>query len=301
MATVANTSVAEESVSQRFTNMIMKEFTSSVGSVKTTEMQKSLIQGYFMGCDTALINAEAERVKFGNKDKLPFVWNNVLIDSTLAQNIVNYAKLGLDMSIANHLFAIPRMNSKHGKYSLTFQPGYKGREIIARKYSIDEIVDIVVEPVYTNDVFKVLKKDSRREYDTYEFDIVNPFDRGEIIGGFGYIVYTDKTKNKLVVMDKAKIDKRRDKAQAKTFWTGWYEEMATKTLSIATTKTVVIDPKKIDIAYRLLLARENEDEENQVSSEISDKANSEIIDVAVAVEESREAQVTEIEEPKLEF
>ena len=30
---------------------------------------------------------------------------------------------------------------------------------------------------------------------SYEFEITNPFDRGDIVGGFGYLEYDDPTQN----------------------------------------------------------------------------------------------------------
>lgn len=277
----------QESVSKRFTELVIKEFTSSVGGAEVTDMQRSLIQGYFIGCDNALASAEADRIKAGNKDKLPLVWSNVSVDSTLAQNIITYAKLGLDMSVANHLFAIPRMNNKTGKYQLSFQPGYKGREIVSRRYSYDPIVDITYGLIYSTDKFVARKRDAKNEFDNYELEITNPFNRGDVVGGFGYVTYENKSQNTLVLMSKAQIDKRRDKAMSKTFWSSWYEEMALKTVAIATCKTVTIDPKKVDDNYRALLKAD--DTEMQLADEVITNANGEIIDIESVTESTAQA------------
>ena len=55
MPTVA---AAAPSASQRFTNVVMREFTKSSGNVNLTQHQQNLIQGYFIGCDNALRAAE---------------------------------------------------------------------------------------------------------------------------------------------------------------------------------------------------------------------------------------------------
>ena len=132
---VATTIAAAPSAGQRFTDVIMREFTNSTGMVNLTQHQRNLIQGYFIGCDNALQTAEAKRQKDAKRqdrwgeearNKTPYTWNNVNIDGKLAQRVVVYAKLGLDMTLPNHLFAIPYMNGKNGKYDLNFQEGYRG-------------------------------------------------------------------------------------------------------------------------------------------------------------------------------
>ena len=103
--------------------------------------------------------------------------------------------------------------------------------------------------------------------DCYEFDISNPFDRGEVVGGFGYIRYKDETRNKLVTMSKAELLKRKPSTAAAEFWggekdiwengkkvgtetlEGWQEEMLYKTMVRATCKKVPLDPKKINESY----------------------------------------------------
>jgi len=66
-----------------------------------------------------------------------------------------------------------------------------------------------VEVVYSKDKFTPLKKSKGNPIESYEFEIVEPFDRGEIIGGFGYIEYDEPSKNTLVLMSKAAMNKRK--------------------------------------------------------------------------------------------
>lgn len=258
-------------VGKAFVNKVTREFSTDVGEIKVTEEMKRLIQGYFMGCDSALKEAEKNR---SDNSKLPYTWENTDINSSLAQNIMNFARLGLDMSLSNQLFAIPYFDTKKGKYTFSFRPGYQGREIVAKKYSLDAIEEIVVELVYQNDEFKALKKDAHRPADTYEFTITNPFDRGAVVGGFAYVRFADERKNFLTIMSKADIDKRMNTASSKKFWNSWYDEMALKTVLTKAAKKIVIDPQKIDASYRMLMANENESSEQFLDVEIMEKANS---------------------------
>lgn len=265
-----NNVIQQPTVGQAFVEKVMREFGSEVGEVKATQEMKRLIQGYFMGCDNALREAEKNRPE----SRTPYKWENVDVNSALAQNIMNYARLGLDMSLPNQLFAVPYLDTKKNKYTFSFMPGYKGREIVAKKYSFDAIEEVIVELVYESDEFKALKKDAHHQSDTYEFTVVNPFARGAVVGGFAYIRFVDERKNLLVIMSKADIDKRMNKAQSKAFWNGWYEEMALKTILIKAAKKITIDPQKIDASYKMFIANEEGSAERVLEAEIMDKANS---------------------------
>ena len=111
--------------------------------------------------------------------------------------------------------------------------------------------------------------------ESYEFEINNPFDRGNIVGGFGYIEYPDSTKNKLVIMTKKDIEKRKPSYASVEFWggtkkekkngkwqeteiDGWYEEMCLKTIKreVYSSKNIPLDPKKIDDNYQYMKMQE---------------------------------------------
>lgn len=279
MADTSKDTSKNETVAERFTNIVMKQFTSNLGEFKTTEAQRGIIQGYFMGCNNALATAEAKRIKDGKKDQASFTWNNVVIDEILAQKIVVYSKIGLDMNIPNHLSAIPRWNSNYEKYTLAFQEGYTGYEIKVRKYAYDVIEDIAKDLIHANDKFTVHKKDSAHEYDSYEFEITNPFDRGAVVGGFCYIAYGNKTKNTLTYMNMEQINKRKACATSKVFWDKWPDEMALKTVIINGCKGVLIDPKKIDDNYRALVSYENEGAELELTEAVNNHDNGPVIDI----------------------
>ncbi len=279
---------APPSASQRFTDVIMREFTNSTGNVKLTQHQRNLIQGYFIGCDNALQAAEQKRIAEAKKGgdwgaqnaaKTPYTWNNVNIDGKLAQRVVVYAKLGLDMTLPNHLFAIPYMNGKNKKYDLNFQEGYRGKEIKTKKYSYYSIRNIAYELVYSNDVFKPYKRGACHTMDSYEFEIKNPFDRGTLVGGFAYIEFDDPQRNILLIMSKADIEKRHKVAKSKDFWDKWYDEMALKTVVSAACGKVTLDPEKIDPDFRIMQQSESDAEEAQLAEEIRQNANRETINV----------------------
>lgn len=286
----ANVENRQLTIGERFTDMVLREVQASLGEgVHITNQQRSLIQGYFIGLDRALSAAEAKRLKDADghgewakraQESLPYTWNNVTLDSKLAQSIMVYAKLGLDMTIPNHLFAIPYMNNKTGKYDINFQEGYKGREMKAKKYSLYKIKDITAALVYSSDKFIPHFKDMEHGYDTYEFTVVSPFNRGDIVGGYAYIEFEDPGQNKLFIMSKAEIDKRREVAKSKTFWEKWYEEMALKTIvNAACNKKITLDPGKIDADYRLMQAQDDRVMETELTEEINANANREIINV----------------------
>ena len=278
------------SASQRFTDLVMREFTSSTGNVNVTEHQKNLIQGYFIACDNALLAAEQkrqkkaeEKSKWGEaaKAQAPYTWENVNIGGKLAQKIVVYAKLGLDMTLPNHLFCIPYMNGKNGKYDLTFQEGYRGKEIKTKKYSYYAIHNISYELVYSNDKFTPHKRGSKQRYDTYDFEITNPFDRGDMVGGFAYIEFEDPQRNILLIMSKADIDKRKDASPSggKGFWEKWYDEMALKTVVNAACNKVTLDPEKIDPDFRIMQQSESDAAEAELAEDLRQNANREPINV----------------------
>ena len=281
---------AAPSVSQRFVDAVMREFTASTGVIELTKHQKNLIQGYFIACDNALQEAESKRAKkalennkWGEeaRNKLPYIWKNVNIDGKLARKVTAYAKLGLDMMLPNHLSAIAYLNGSNGKYDINFQEGYRGREIKAKKYSFYDIKNMVYELVYSNDHFTPHKKRLGREIESYEFEIANPFDRGNLVGGFAYVEFEDPQQNILLVMSKADIEKRKKASPSggKGFWENWYDEMALKTVVNAVCRKVLLDPEKIDPDFRIMQQSESDAAEAELAEELRQNANREPINV----------------------
>ena len=288
---------------EKFTAKVMREFGSSVGAIQVTDYQRRLIQGYFIAIDRALKNAEDERVRKNEKNKdhekydnnLPVTWGNVNAND-LALDVVHYARMGLDMMQDNHLFPIPYKNSKTNKYDITLMPGYNGIQYIAEKYAVEPPLAVTIDLVYSTDTFRPIKKSVENRVENYVFEINNAFDRGDIVGGFGYIEFADPLKNKLVIMTKKDIEKRKPRYASANFWgggqkasengkqveqeTGWYEEMCLKTIKreVYSAKHIPRDPKKIDDNYQYMKMREARLAELEAQDTIDTYANGDIID-----------------------
>jgi recombination protein RecT len=293
------------SVSQRFTNQVLKEFGGNVaGGIQVTDYQRQLIQGYFISIDRALKVADENRLRKNDNNKdhkydnpLAITWNNINLND-LALDVVHYARMGLDMMQDNHLSPIPYKNNKTQRYDITLMPGYNGIQYIAEKYAVEKPVATTIELVYSTDKFRPIKKSKDVKIEGYEFEITNAFDRGEVVGGFGYIESTDPLKNKLIIMTMKDIEKRKPRYAAAEFWGGkvkvwengkqveqesggWHEEMCLKTIKreVFSAKHMPRDPKKVDDAYQYMKMREARYAEMEAQSEIDTNANRVVIDI----------------------
>lgn len=289
----------ELTVSERFSNAMVQEFQSGVGAVALTDFQQRLAQNYFIAIDAALKTAETGRLKKSKEwqDPIPVTWNNVDMN-LLARNLVSYARIGLDPSQKNHINTLPFKNNTTQKYDIVFIEGYRGIELKAEKYGLDIPNTVVVELVYSNDTFRQIKKDLKNKIDSYEFEINNPFDRGEIKGGFYYHIYNNNPiKNKTVVMSLKDILKRKPSRASVEFWggekdeykngkktgkkeqvEGWYDQMCYKTVYRAAYNDITIDSQKIDDDYLRVKQLETQATENMVQAEIDSEANQELLD-----------------------
>lgn len=290
-------------VSEKFTNKVLKEFGGSVaGAMQVTDYQRTLIQGYFIAIDRALKAAEEERLRknAGNSDHkydndLPVNWNTVNLND-LALDLVHYARMGLDMMQDNMLFPIPYRNNKRNWYDINLMEGYNGIRYIAEKYAVEVPTAVTVEVVYSTDGFRPVKKGRDNRVENYEFEITNPFDRGEIVGGFAYLEFTDPSKNELIIMSMKDIEKRKPAYASANFWggeatewdhgkkvkvqkEGWLYEMVRKTIirEAYSAKHLPRDPKKIDDAYQYAKFREARYAEIEAQAEIDANANTTLI------------------------
>lgn len=305
----ATTPQAEQlAMSERFTNTVLKEFGGSVaGALQVTDYQRTLIQGYFIVIDRALKAAEEERLRknAANKNhdydnKTPVSWNTVNLND-LALDLVHYARMGLDMTQDNMLFPIPYKNNKRNNYDITLMEGYNGIRYIAEKYAVEVPTAVTIEVVYRTDTFKPIKKGGSNRVENYEFEITNPFDRGEIVGGFAYIEFADPTKNELIIMPMKDIMKRKPKYASANFWggkqkvwengqqveveaEGWLDEMVRKTIirEAYGAKHLPRDPKKVDDSYQYMKMREARYAEIEAQAEIAANANATLIDTSPA-------------------
>ena len=274
--------VAIKSMSESFVSKIIKE---GVGNpdFSVTPAQRDLIQGYFVAMDHTL-----------TQQGIP--WKDVIVDYKLAQDLMVSAQLGMDIRAEGMLYAVPRKdNHAGGKARFTIQKGYKGRVFMAQKYALGKILDISAHLVYENDEFIPHFKDANHDYDTFEFTPPkNCFvDRGKMVGGFAYISYENPAQNKLVVMSKADIDKRKSVAMSTKFWDKWPEEMALKTLYIQAAKAVPLDPSKIDSTYRAAQVLDQEQADAETLQDIAvNQETGEVIDLTQqAIPESTQVDI----------
>ncbi len=282
-------------VANRFSTSIMN-FYSEISNVKMEDIpdkEKQLISGYYVAIDNILK---------ANK----YSWNDVELDK-LALQLAHQARLGLDMRMDNHIHAVPFKNKKDGTVTMNLITGYKGEQYKTMKFAREVPVDIRVELVHSTDCFEVLKKSKDNAVENYRFDIVNPFNRGEIIGGFGYIEYEDATKNKIIIMSKEDILKRKPKSAAVEFWggekketvwdnaqrtyvetgkttfvEGYPEKMYAKTIMKEVCKNIELDPEKIEKFRNTLNFIEHEEmvqDYNEIDEESKNKTANEAIDV----------------------
>ncbi|GAB2558371.1 recombinase family protein [Gracilibacillus alcaliphilus] len=289
----------EKTQSERFMEKVVKEFGSGVGKPALTDFQKRLAQNYFISLDAVLKTSEERRMKKSEKyrDPLPVSWNNINMNK-LATDVVTMARIGYDPAQPNHINMIPFKNNRTNQYDIGFVEGYRGLELKAQKYGLHVPDSVIVELVYSNDHFKPLKKNSHNPTEGYEFSVENPFDRGELQGGFYYHVFKDNPdKNKLVVMSIQEIEKRKPSHASVEFWggekpkwqngqkvgtekvEGWYDKMCWKTIFRAAHHDITIDSTKIDEDYLNMKRMEDEFDDVQVQQNINENANKDYIDV----------------------
>lgn len=269
----------EKPQSERFTEAVVKEFTTTSGGVAISESQKRLIANYFIKLNLTLQLAEQKRLAKDEKyrEQLPYDWKNIDI-AKLSLDVMAFAKVGLDPTLPNHLSLIPFKNGATGKYDIVFLVGYRGCELKAKKYGIDMPDDVVIELVYSTDNFKQIKRDVNNAVEGYTFEVTNDFNRGDLVGGFYYHKYfKTPEKNRLRVFSKTEIEKRKPKHASTEFWggekavwegnkktdkteavDGWYAEMCYKTLYRAAYDAITIDAEKIDEALFNVMQKDKE-------------------------------------------
>ncbi len=263
--------VKQPTYSQRFTGMVVREFGSTVGNLELSPYKHVLAQHLFIGIDTALRNLEAKRLKDGKEGK-PIAWANINMNK-LAVDAVHRVELGLDALIPGHIYPIPYFNGKLGLYDLDLRIGYVGKDYYRRKYTTVPPVDVIYQLVHAKDKFVPIVQPGA---ESYTFEIPLPFNRGEVVGGFGYIVHEDPSKNKLILVSKADFDKSRNAAKSKDFWGPYEREMQFKTLVNRVTSKLPIDPEKVNASFA---AVEIDEAQAESEREIAQHANGDLLDV----------------------
>jgi recombination protein RecT len=229
-------------VSVRFLADVERQFAAELGQgPKFTAFERRLTQHMYLKVDAALKFAETKR-----KQGKEMTWFTV-DRQKLALDTVHRVSLGLDALIPNHVHPVLYWNTHKEAYDVDLQIGYVGRDLIARRHAVEPPVQIAYELVYSTDTFRALPRSSTRDVEGYEFEIASPFDRGAIVGGFGYIVYDDARKNRLVLVTQR--DFNRSKAASKSsFWRDNDVEMHLKTVVLRTASKIPVDPEKVNAA-----------------------------------------------------
>lgn len=281
--------------SSRFTEAVIREFPTGLSSnpIELTSFQQKLIQNYFIKIDAVLNEAELKRMAKSEqyRDSVALTWANVNMNK-LALDVVAFSSIGLDPLQKNHISPIPFKNKHTGKYDINLMEGFNGLELKARKYGYDVPDEVIFELKYSTDIFKSYKKNKDNKVEGYEFEITDDFNRGNLEGGFYYMMFDNPEKNKLVVMNRAQIEKRKPKYASAEFWggekdewkngkktnkkevvEGWEEEMFMKTLKRHCWNTVNIDSQKIDTHLMRTLENESQTNDRAVAELITEEAN----------------------------
>lgn len=345
MSTTNTTAVAEKkdtalqqaaaTPSERFTVAVMKNFSQDNGGIQITPFQKRLCQSYFIKIDQMLKASELKRMakEEKNRDPLPYSWEYVNMNK-LAVDVVAYSSVGLDPMQKNHLHPIPYKNKALNKYDISFTKGYNGIELVAKKYGVDVPDDVIIKVVYKNETFVPIYKDAENKKESFiHKPSENPFDKGDIVGGYYYHIYFDAPeKNRLRIFSMKDIEKRIPKSASVEFWggkkdkweydqskgknvktgveevEGWKDEMVYKTIKRAAWDAVNIDSQKIDDNIQKILSGEEEtvkeEIEDLVRDEVKNKANKESLDFSETAEETTFEEITdnpEVAKQELDF
>jgi recombination protein RecT len=265
--------------SERFLKNVETQFAAEAGSpIAFSEYEKTLAQHLFLKVDNVLKDLETKRLSASSPYGSPYTWANVNMRK-MALDAVHRVQLGLDALIPNHIHPVPYFNKREGKYDLDLRVGYVGKAYYRRAVAVDVPVDIICELVYSTDEFKPMKKSFSNEIESYEFNITNAFKRGEIIGGFGYLVYEDSRKNTLIMVSEEDFEKSKKAAQSDAFWKKHPVEMRFKTLVHRVTEKLEVDPKKVNATSYAYV--ESQEEEAELRREVNENANEEILDIQI--------------------
>ncbi len=235
--------VDKATASLNFTKKVERQFAAELGSgIQWTDLQRALAQHLFIKIQQSI---DALNVKRTPENQITWPLVNM---PKLAIDSVHRVALGLDALIPNHISVVPYWNSKAGLFDIDLRIGFMGVDHSRRGLALDPPEDIIYELVHASDKFVPLKRDSRRDSEDYIFEITSPFDRGEIVGGFGYIKYSDPRKNRLYIITDRDFQRAMDAAQSKDFWNKNPNEMRFKTIVHRVGAKIPLDPAKVNPA-----------------------------------------------------
>ena len=205
-------------ISQKFVQKVSKQFEASMGTpMSWTPLQMSLAQNLYMKIDQALTDLEVKRS--GNnfkKNDPPINWDNVNMEK-LARDAVARVKMELDAQLPNMIHVIPYLNARTKKYDVDLRVGYMGVDHVSRNFSKEPIVDIKYQLVHETDIFKTKIENG---IETPYFEQTQPFNPGEVIGGYGYIMYEDPRMNRLYICEHREFLKAEKASKGVEFWGG---------------------------------------------------------------------------------
>lgn len=272
----AQSTAVTETTSARFVAAVERQFAAEVGdSLAWTDFQKTLAQHLYLKCDAQFAALEVKR---RNNDAPPITWKNIDMQK-LALDAVHRVSLGLDALVPNHIHPIPYLNSRTGKYDVDLRVGYVGKDYCRRKLAVEEPLDVIYQLVHETDEFTPYLRSRSNEIEGYEFKITKPFDRGEVVGGFGYIIYRDPKQNRLIIVTQRDFKRAEAAAKSGDFWgkDKSREEMQFKTIVHRVTDKLPLDPRKVNAkSYAYVEAQEASED---IEREADEQANGRIIDI----------------------
>jgi len=205
--------------------------------------QKVLGSRLCLKVDQQLAKSEEDRPKDNGRPVI--AWGTIDMQKLFA-DAADRIKMGLDAMLPNHIWPVVYWNSSKNQYDVDLRVGYKGEDYYKRKSSVFPVKNIRYELVYKTDEFTVIKSDMNNCKEGYTFSITDPFNRGDVVGGFGYIEYVDESLNELIVVTKKDFNDAKNVAKSQKFWNKWPERMQYKTLVHRVTGKLQLDPEKIN-------------------------------------------------------
>lgn len=178
--------------------------------------------------------------------KLDRAWSAINMQDFKIKAIA-YANIGIDPLASKMLSFTMFKNNQTNVYDVVFVEDVRCMEILARRYGRNCPENITVELIYSTDKFSPVKKSIGNPSDSYVLEVVNPFDRGEIIGGVSLSEYKNTAYNKVRFMSIADIQKRVNTNTG--FWKKWKEEMCEKTIGKNAWSKVVLDTTELAEFY----------------------------------------------------
>jgi recombination protein RecT len=278
-----------QTVSERFVGQVQAQFVAEMGSaLEFTPYEKTLAQHMYLKVDAQIKTLAAKGT--------PIEWSKVNLQK-LALDTVHRIGLGLDALIPNHIHPIPYLNSKTQKYDMDLRIGYVGEDYCRRAMAVEQPEEVIYQLVHDSDVFKPIMKGMSNEVESYEFEITSPFARGKVIGGFGYIRYTDPKHNRLIIVTQRDFAKAKASAKTMDFWgeAKFEEEMQFKTVVHRVAAKLPLDPKKINAQHYAYIEAQEEDAE--LEREIDENANKQVIDVTAEVVDEETGEVSPAQAP----